>query len=72
MINVIIVSHTPANEVALLDWLADINVSAVIPSTMDKTLQQVLAANPDIVIMEQRLESINADLLCHLLHKQAP
>ena len=72
MINVIIVSHTPANEVALLDWLADIDVSAVTPSTMDETLQQVLAATPDIVIMEQDLETLSTDILCHLLHTQCP
>ena len=72
MINVIIVSNTPANEVVLLDWLADIDVSAVTPSTMDETLQQVLAATPDIVIMEQDLETLSTDILCHLLHTQCP
>lgn len=72
MINVIVVSHAPANEVALLDWLTDIDVSAVSPSTIDQMLQQIVKCTPDIIIIEQNLESINADILCHLLHNQYP
>lgn len=70
MINVVVISHTPDNELGFLERLADINISAVIPSTMDKTLQQALADSPDIIVMEQNLETLNVDILCHLLHLQ--
>ncbi len=72
MIKVVIVSRTPKSEVALLDWLTDIAVSAVEPSTIDETVQQISASNPDIIIIEQNLELFNADLLCHILHQQIP
>ncbi|NQY25753.1 MAG: response regulator transcription factor [Piscirickettsiaceae bacterium] len=72
MIKVVIVSHEPESAVALLDWMTDISVSEVTPSTIDKILQHVLADAPNIIIIEQNLEPINADMLCHLLSKQLP
>jgi len=72
MIKVAIISHEPESTVALLDWLADISVSIVMPSTIDTTVQQALAKNPDIIIIEQNLESVDSDILCHLLYKQEP
>jgi len=72
MIRVVIVSNNAKGLTLLLDWLSDIKVSVVSPSTMEETQQQILACIPDIIVLEQTLESLNVDLLCHLLYKEFP
>ena len=69
MIRVAIVSNNAKGLTVLLDWLDDINVTVVAPSTMEDTQKQVLECIPDIIVIEQNLDSLNTDLLCHLLYK---
>lgn len=72
MIKVVIVSDNAENEIELLASQTDIKVTQIMPTTMEEIGQQIANNPPDIIVIEQDLDTVSADILCHFLSQQCP
>jgi len=71
MINVALISTRQAVVQTLADE-NDINTSVVEATMLDATVQSVRQSAPDIIVMEQNIDNIDTDILCHFLSKACP
>lgn len=67
VINVAVVSSDSHAEVALLEQQQDMSVSIIAPGTIDTVIKTLSKQKPDIVVIDQHMQSISADLLCHFI-----
>ncbi len=72
MINVVILSHNAEAEMLSLAGQAEMQVSHIVPSTIDQVVQQVTDVAPNIIIINQGLDNVSADILCHFLNMKCP
>lgn len=72
MIDVVIISNDSTADMALLSQQSDMNVSAVLPTTLEDTLKQVGQSQPSIIVIEHGIANSSADFLCHYVSKQYP
>ncbi|NOQ81689.1 MAG: hypothetical protein GQ548_04085 [Methylophaga sp.] len=71
MINVVIISSDETVQ-QLLAEQDDMHISVVAPTSLDETVESVRLCSPNIIVMEQEMEHINVDILCHFLSNSCP
>jgi len=67
MINVVVISHSPARDLAALSQQSDMAVIEVKPTTMESIVEEIGDQHPDIIIIADSTEENNKDLLCRFL-----
>lgn len=72
MINIVIISHNAQAEMLLLADQAEMQVSHIVPSTIEQVVQQVIDVDPNIIIINHGLDNVSADILCHFLNMKCP
>jgi len=71
MINTAIISNDEKIHQLLTDQ-EDINVTIITARGLDETVQQLSQCAPDIIVIEQTLDNMDVDILCHFLRKACP
>ena len=69
MINVVIISNNPAQDLGALSQYDDMNILKVLPTTIENIIEQVGEAQPDIIVIADATETNSRDRLCHFLAK---
>jgi DNA-binding NarL/FixJ family response regulator len=72
VINIVIVSHNAEAEMLLLADQTEMQVSHIVPSTIEQVMQQVADVDPDVIVIDHGLDNVSADILCHFLNKKCP
>ena len=72
MINTVIISRNAEAEMLLLANHTEMQVSHIVPSTIEQVVQQVADIAPNIIVINHGLDNVSADILCHFLNKECP
>lgn len=72
MINVVLIGNNVEVEEQLLTLQKDMQVTTILPSTIEKTVAQAGLFQPDIFILKHGDEDINVEMLCHFLSSSFP
>lgn len=72
MIKIAIISLNAKAELLLLAQHIEMQVSHIVPSTLEQVVQQVVGLAPNIIVIDHELDNLSADVLCHFLNTNCP
>jgi len=69
MINVVVISNNPTQDLGLLSQNDDMQIVKVLPTTIEHIIEQVGTHQPDIIIIADSTPQNSCDKLCQFLGK---